>query len=190
MAGFLKKLAGKGLGLLGKAVSNTGLPGASAAAKLVGKVQAKVDPKKASTSNSKSAALAKTPTVATKSAPQSSSSSGDSGSGGMIGNLISKAKAWMQKMKTENPIVFWIVVGLIVIFSSVLLWLLWKMLVWVYRKITGKRGGGTSRRMFRPRSPQARAAAPSAPRRGKRRPSAAQLAALAKGRAALKRKRK
>jgi len=189
MAGFLKKLAGKGLGLLGKAVSNTGLPGASAAAKLVGKVQAKVDPKKASTSNSKSAALAKTPTVATRSAAQSSPNSG-SGGGGMIGNLIAKAKAWMQKMKTENPIVFWIVVGLIVIFSSVLLWLLWKMLVWIYRKITGKRGTSTGRRILRPKSTQARATVPSAPRSGKRRASAAQLAALARGRAALKRKRK
>ena len=147
------------------------LPGAKAVTAVVATVK---DVRK---SNSPSKSKSSTTKIsASKSAPSTSKTGGP--------GIIRKGWDWMMKQAKENKVLFWAVILPAVIgIILVILWLLWRFLIKpIFRK---RRSTYTpsSRRSSRRSAPPTRSSS------GKRKASPAQLAALAKGRAAMRKKR-
>lgn len=168
------KIANKGLGVLKSAAKNAvkQLPGAKAVTAVVATV------KDVKSSGSKSSAKSSTTKVsASKSAP-STSKTGDVG-------IIRKGWDWMMKQAKENKILFWAVILPVVIgVVLVIVWLIWRFLIKpIFRKRRSTYTPSSRRSSRRSYSPVTKSSG------GKRKASPAQLAALAKGRAMMRKKR-
>lgn len=156
------------------------LPGAKAVTAVVATV------KDVKSSGSKSSSKSSTTRVSASKSVSSTSKTGDVG-------IIRKGWDWMMKQMKDNPLLFWAVILPVFIgVVLVIIWLLWRFLIKpIFGKMFGRR-----RSTYTPSSRSSRSKTyvqkssfgPS--KSTKRKASPAQLEALAKGRAKLKKMRR
>ena len=193
--GFLKKLVNKATGTvkkIGTAVSKattfvgkiTGNPIASAVGNATGKMASaiKVD-------NSEASGVSQTTVTSPTNSPSMSKTRGltTASGGNFFSNLWAKFMAFMDEQKAKSPIIYWALWLLIVGVIGTIIWFVVRLF---RKKKVGSRTSRTRRRTARKTSTHKHKSAPRATAPRKRSLSAAQKAALAKGRAALKLKRK
>lgn len=194
--GFLKKIISKGKSVVAKAAT-----GISKATTFVGKVTgnpivtavgnaaSKMSTAQTVDNKESNVVSATTTTSATSSVEKNRGLLSSSGTGNFFTNLYAKAKDYMNSQKASNPILYYTLLVLLFGVVVLIVWLLWK---YVISRFFGKKkvGRRVVRRTIRRSSGTGLITKITSSTNKKRTLSAAQRAALAKGRAALKRKRK
>jgi len=181
MAGFFKKFIKKGIGVLtaGAKGAINGLPVTRAVKGVLGAAKDMVG----ANNKPKEKTASTTALNVSKSRGLSTSAPSDSGD-----NMFKRIWDWFKALKTQTPWLWWLIAILAPIVALIIIWLVYLAIRLVIRKFTRRK---SAPRTSRPRSRQTQALPQaSAPRKGKRRTSVAQLAALARGRAKLRAKRK
>lgn len=174
----LKKAGGAAMGLIKNAVKST--PIGNAVMNTVSQVKSM----STATGTKKT-----TVSSAVTSSPTKSSPSNKTG-GGKMKAMKEKIMEWFSSLKSKNPFLYYLAWVVVIGITGLVIYLLIRFVMWLVRKIFRKKNRTTRTvRGYRPK-PISKAPTTYMKKAGKRKPSPAQLAALKKGRDALKRKRK